>query len=531
MRDERERGSAGRREKSAPVPAEFSIRHGRLTLALILALAAFLRFYQITTIPPALHFDEAMNGNDAMENLETGHMDVFYPQNGGREGLYIDIETVLIRFLGNEAWVLRLPAAAFGVLTVAGVYLLAAELFSAPVGLAAAFFLATSFWHLLFSRIGLRAIGSPLFLAWAAYLMLNGARRARAGRPYLGRMLLAGVVYGLGFYTYIAYRASPVVIAVAALGAFLEAPKGGPRRALWRPLAVFALAAVATVTPLAVYFARHPGSLLRRSSEVSIFNGPRPFAALMLNIWKTTLMIFYRGDADWLHNISFRPMVFWPVAILFALGAGLGLRAVWRGVRRGQGEAWFGYAVALTWLASAAAPAVLSTENMPHALRSLLMVPAVFLLAAAGAGYALTRLAARVRPSWLRAASWVLAAVLCYEPYHSYFDVWARNPKVAEAFNIAGADIASRINALPKTAPKYVVAVAPGLPIGMPAPAQTIMFLTASYTRRQQEETNIHYIIRKQGDPDGLEFCRQAAASLQGNVFCLQVNSVGLPSF
>src|SRR5271157_4979933 len=154
MRDERKRGSAGRREKSANVPAEFSIRHRRLTLALILALAAFLRFYQITTFPPALNFDEAANGNDAMENLETGHMNVFYPQNGGREGLYIDIETVLIRFLGNEAWVLHLPAAAFGVLAVAGVYLLAAELFSTPVGLAAAFFLATSFWHLLFSRIG-----------------------------------------------------------------------------------------------------------------------------------------------------------------------------------------------------------------------------------------------------------------------------------------------------------------------------------------------------------------------------------------
>jgi len=97
-----------------------------------------------------------MNGNDALENLETGHMDVFYPQNGGREGLYIDIETALIYLFGPEPWLLRLPAAVFGMLTVWGVYLLAAELFGMPIGLLACFFMATSFWHVLFSRLGLR---------------------------------------------------------------------------------------------------------------------------------------------------------------------------------------------------------------------------------------------------------------------------------------------------------------------------------------------------------------------------------------
>jgi hypothetical protein len=43
-----------------------------------------------------------------MENLATGHVHVSIRSTGRREGLYIDIETVLIRFLGNEAWVLRL---------------------------------------------------------------------------------------------------------------------------------------------------------------------------------------------------------------------------------------------------------------------------------------------------------------------------------------------------------------------------------------------------------------------------------------
>jgi hypothetical protein len=63
---------------------------------------------------------------------------------------------------------------------------------------------------------------------------------------------------------------------------------------------------------------RHPDALLHRRAEASILNQPHPFTALLLNIWKTVQMTFTRGDFDRLHNIAYRPVVFWPVAILFA---------------------------------------------------------------------------------------------------------------------------------------------------------------------------------------------------------------------
>jgi dolichyl-phosphate-mannose--protein O-mannosyl transferase len=168
-----------------------------------------------------------MNGNDALENLETGRMDVFYPQNGGREGLYIniDIETALIYLFGPEPWLLRLPAAVFGILTVWDAYRPAAELFSVPIGLLACFFMATSFWHVLFSRLGLRAIAAPCFAVWTLYFLLDAMRRARDGKPAAARIVLAGFLCGLGFYTYIAYRVNartgasglcPLVSSVAA---------------------------------------------------------------------------------------------------------------------------------------------------------------------------------------------------------------------------------------------------------------------------------------------------------------------------
>lgn len=505
----------------APAPQPFPIWRPKYALLLILASAAILRFFELTTIPPPLHFDEAMNGNDAMENLETGRIHVFYPQNGGREGLYIDIETALIYLFGPEPWLLRLPAAVFGTLTVWGVYVLAVELFSVPIGLLACFFIATSFWHVLFSRLGLRAIGAPLFAVWTLYFLLDAMRRSRDSQPATARTVLAGFLCGLGFYTYIAYRVMPALVAMVFVYWLFQS-----RRQALRSFAAFTLAAVITVAPLAFYFVRHPDQLLHRSAEVSIFNRPHPFTELLWNIWKTIRMIFTRGDFDWRYNISFRPVVFWPVAIFFALGLILAILAICRR------DNWFPYSLMLTWLALGAVPAVLSSENMPSAIRSILMMPAIFILAAFGAYRAYEWLALRAPRRVLAGASAVLLVLLSLECYHSYFYLWAKDPNVPITFDAASVEIVDRINALPKTAPKYVVPVSPGAPLGMPPPAQTVMFLTQSYTAKQREETNIHYIIRQPGDAeDGVAFCRKVALAVKENVFCLQVNRKTPPKF
>jgi 4-amino-4-deoxy-L-arabinose transferase-like glycosyltransferase len=276
---EHSRKKAERRSAPNPVPdrkpGARAQRLPRILLGLILAFGAFLRFDQIATIPPALCSDEAMNGNDALENLETGRLAVFYPQNGGREGLFINIQTAFVYLFGNKPWALRLPSAIFGTLTIWGVYCLAAELFSVPAALLASFFLATSFWHIDFSRIGLRAISSVFFLVWALYFLLDGLRRARRGRPYTGRMAWAGAVYGLGFYTYIAYRASPPLVALILVYGYVLARRNGWVAALAKASAAYALTAMAVVVPLALYFVGDPEMLFHRSAEVSIFSMPQ----------------------------------------------------------------------------------------------------------------------------------------------------------------------------------------------------------------------------------------------------------------
>src|SRR3989344_5677086 len=157
-----------------------------LSLVVILALAAFFRFYQLAETPPGLYPDEAVNGTNAQEVVASGTYKLFYPENNGREGLFINLISVSLRLFGNEPWAIRGVSALVGLLTVWGLYLLARELFwqedtarRERIALLAAFFLATSFWHILFSRIGFRAIMTPFFLVWGFYFLYNMIRMLR----------------------------------------------------------------------------------------------------------------------------------------------------------------------------------------------------------------------------------------------------------------------------------------------------------------------------------------------------------------
>jgi 4-amino-4-deoxy-L-arabinose transferase-like glycosyltransferase len=490
----------------------------------ILALAAFLRLFQLASAPPGLYHDEAMNGNNCLENLETGHWSLFYPENGGREGLYINLTALSVSFLGNTALALRLPAALFGILTVWGVYLLGRELFSRPIGLLASFFVATSFWHLVFSRLALRAIAAPLFLTLGLYLLLAGLRRVEEGRRHLGVVVLAGMVYGLGFHTYIAYRVTPLLAGAILWHGFHRLRGQGRSKAFWTACAAFGAATAAVCAPLALYFLRYPDSFLARSWQVSVAHNPSPVREIVLNTWRTARMFFTWGDRNWRHNYAYRAELFWPVAVLLVLGILTAVVTLSRHGGNGR-DRRFPCALLLLWLAGAALPAILSDDFLPHALRSILLIPPVFLLAAAGAHWAYGTLSARAPRAVLTPLAIGLLLVLAYEPYRTYFDRWAPNPNVAKALEFKESDVARKINALPRQAPKYVALnTAGGLLNGLPVEALPIQYLTRSYTRKQQEQANIRYLSPGNFPaPPGADFCQAVSSSFPaGTVFCVQ---------
>ncbi len=111
--------------------------------------------------------------------------------------VYPYLQWASAEIVGSSLLALRVVSAAFGVLTVAALYRLGRVLFSARVGLLAAFALAVFPPHIHFSRLGLNNIADPLF-GVLALAFLSQALRAGRWRDYA----LAGVMLGLTQYFY-----------------------------------------------------------------------------------------------------------------------------------------------------------------------------------------------------------------------------------------------------------------------------------------------------------------------------------------
>jgi 4-amino-4-deoxy-L-arabinose transferase-like glycosyltransferase len=486
----------------------------------ILIIAAFLRFYHFTTTPPGLYPDEAIDGNNAAEAATTGHYQVFYTEDNGREGLYVNLIAILLQYFHapHEPWVVRLPAAIAGVLTVLGLYLLVAELFGDGPGLLAAFLLATCFWHINFSRIGFRAILAPLLLTWALYLLIKAFRAAR-GRTAIWYAIFAGIVYALGFYTYIAYRITPLLFLL-----FIPFFKKHP--GFWKRAVIFIIAAFIVAAPIGWYFLKHPADFFGRTSEISVTNSSSPLKDFAVNTVKTLLMFNIRGDGNWRHNISGAPELFWPVGLLFVLGIILGIYALWRYWRRRAppggtaspsetalpgGTApslpLFSMLIVFGWMILAALPAIISDEGIPHALRSILMLPPAIIFAALGGIWCYKSIQKYAgRKFAITIAAIFLVAVAAFA-YVDYFIIWAGNPNVPGTFNADYVTIGREINALPASTPKYVVVEAGGVMVvetddittsSLPMPAETTIFITDTFLPAQQQAKNVHYLLPDQ---------------------------------
>ncbi len=460
----------------------------------VLIIAAFLRFYQFTATPPGLYPDEAMDGNNAAEAASTGRYQVFYVEDNGREGLYANLIGLMFQFFRapHEPWVVRLPAAVAGVLTVLGLYLLVAELFDAPSGLLAAFLLATSFWHINFSRIGFRAILAPLLLAWSIWLLVKGCKAARANAAWW-YAVAAGAVYALGFYTYIAYRVTPLLFLL-----FIPFYRKGAD--FWKRVALFAAATFVVAAPIGWYFVKHPSDFFGRTAQIAVTNAGNPAGAFLVNFVKTLGMFNFRGDGNWRHNLAGAPELFWPVGILFVIGIILGI--VWLArpyfARRNTGgrERAFGLWLVFGWFILAALPAAASDEGIPHALRSILMLPPALILAALAGIRLYETIKKRWRVQIATAIAAVFLAVVGAYGYYEYFVLWAGNPNVPGAFNQDYVDLGRVLDALPTSTPKYVFVEAGGvLARGIPVPAETTMFITDTFLPQERAAKQIYYVL------------------------------------
>src|SRR5262245_35022054 len=150
----------------------------RAPLLLVLIAAAALRLYDLSSLPPAHYRDVALTATDALR-AAAGHPRLHFTYD---EGLYADLMGLGFLLLGASDWTVRLPGALFGVLTCWGVFRLGRAFGRERAGLLGAALLAVSFWHVLLSRSGFRAILLPCLLVHAAALLAEGLHGGGVGR-------------------------------------------------------------------------------------------------------------------------------------------------------------------------------------------------------------------------------------------------------------------------------------------------------------------------------------------------------------
>ena len=433
------------------------------TALIAITLLGFgLRIYDIDRIPFGLYPDEAMNGVDALTANETGNYRLFYPDNYGREGLFINIQALSIRAFGPTMPALKFPSIVFGTLAVLGIGLLAWELFqSRYAALIAAFLTATSYWAINFSRIGFRAIMVPFLFSFSFFLFFRGLR-TRKFLPFF----LSGLFFGTGLHTYVAFRLAPLILVL--LLPFLALSYESFFRRFWKHALVFILGAGLAAAPMFYLFATEPDVFSSRSAAVSIFspevNGGNFWGTLGRTVGLSLIKYNFVGDMNWRHNYPPYPVLD-PVSGIAFLGGFLFsivflLRLLRKRFRENRPDTELvAHAFLLIAFLVMLMPEFLTNEGLPHALRSIGTQPSVFLFSTIPLLF-LFRKANRSQSGMKVGLILFICIVLGVSAVWNtskYFVFFANNPAQYASFNAEYRNVADWFATLPDDTNKYVV--------------------------------------------------------------------------
>ena len=109
----------------------------KIILFIIIAIAAFLRFYNISSVPPSASLDETSIGYNAYSILKTGADEygtkfpiLLRAYDDWRPALYVYLVIPFIKLFGLNVLAVRLPSVILSVLTVVATYFLTRKMFS-----------------------------------------------------------------------------------------------------------------------------------------------------------------------------------------------------------------------------------------------------------------------------------------------------------------------------------------------------------------------------------------------------------------
>ncbi len=466
-----------------------------LILIAILVVAAFVRLYNLDSLPFGVWYDEAVNGLEAKRILDDPAYRPIYMRPTNSPSHFMFLISFSFRLFGIDIFSVRAVSAVFGIGTVIAAYLFGREFFDGRLALVLAFLMAISRWGVNFSRIGMYCITTPFFELLALYFLLRGLRSGRSLDFALG-----GVAMGFGACFYAAfYLFAPVVGLFLVHKAVVE--RGFVQRYKLGVL-VFAFAAFLAFAPVGQFAWRDPQAFSDRARVTSIFKDRTPsqaIEAVRTSTQKHLLMFNYRGDPNGRHNLPGKPMLDFATSALFVLGFGYSL---YRGLQPK-------YLLLGLWLLVMLCGGIFSLEfEAPQSLRAIGTLPAAYILACIP-----LHLIAKEWDNSVRYWPWLPAAACClllvyigWENMYTYFQVQAKDFAVWNAFSTAETLTARRMAEMGPDYDFHVISLYHNHP--------TLRFLARNITNYKRLETTDTMPLRESGEREVVLFIDPARRSL-----------------
>ncbi|MGE3498543.1 MAG: glycosyltransferase family 39 protein [Candidatus Binatia bacterium] len=426
-------GAGAAPHRTASTPAPLSARE-RAALIAVLAFAAVLFCWELTTSPAEVHGDDAEVGLDAARLLSD--FNLFAPGWFELPRFHAFWKAVGLQLFGINLLGLRATSAALGLAAVGLLFLIARRLWGTDVALLAAVLLASQRFFLHLSRAGYIYIDTPALSLLVVWLFLRVWQDGR-----IGAAVLCGVALGLGVQTYYASRLVPILLALTWLTWLLRTARGTWRAHAWA-FALIAITALAVSAPM-FGFALHDWSdFWKRTRDTSVFAAAahRHLAAgygtddtltILAIQLRAALTVFNRtGDTSLQYGLR-EPLFDDISAALFVLG--FGVVATRLRERRAQ--------LAFIWLVVPLIAGAALTVDTPFYPRISGIVPFAVLLVALAFAHLLRRLRAAARGpigQWAAAAACAAGLTLIVaDNALSYFVEYAPRHRHSPAVEIA----------------------------------------------------------------------------------------------
>ena len=366
-------------------------------IILIIFLAAFLRIYNLSNLPPSLNWDEVSHGYNAYSLLQTGKDEwgEFLPLSFRDYGDYklpgyTYLDALFIATLGLNEWGVRLPSAMLGVGLVILIFLILKKLADINTALWGAFLTAITPWTIISSRIALEAQLALFLTALGFYLFLLGLEK----RFFL---IFSALSFGLTIFS---YNSSRVVIPLLLIliGILYWKKLLDAKKYSLGALVIF-LIFFAAALPKALLqdsSARYKWTSILDEGAINRINELRGSSALPPTLAVVTYnkityavpeilknyfshftpnFLFLNGGSNYQFSVPGSGL-FYPIVAPFIL---FGAWMIFK-----ERKKWQLFMV--VWFLIAVIPAAI-TRDAPHALRSLMMVPPLVVIAALGIGF------------------------------------------------------------------------------------------------------------------------------------------------